>query len=67
MNEYQDLMDGKAVTKENVAKASQKARKLILDDNVDLAWVPTSWWWKGNWTVEVKQQPQSIFEMYKKK
>jgi hypothetical protein len=37
MNEYQDLMDGKALTKENVAKASQKARKLILEDNVDLA------------------------------
>lgn len=67
MNEYQDLMDGKALTKENVAKASQKARKLILDDNVDLAWVPTSWWWKGSSEVVIKEQPQSIFDMYKKK
>lgn len=67
MNEYQDLMDGKALTKENVSKASQKARKLILDDNVDLAWVPTSWWWKGSSEVVVKEQPQSIFDMYKKK
>lgn len=68
MNEYQDLMDGKAITKENVQKASQKARKLIMDENVDLAWVPTSWGWKGgNGTTVIKEQPQSIFEMYKKK
>jgi hypothetical protein len=42
MREYQDLMDGKAITKENVQKASQKARKLILEDSPDLAGVPTS-------------------------
>lgn len=68
MNEYQDLMDGKALTKENVQKASQKARKLILEDNVDLSWVPTSWWSKSNsGSVTIKSEPQSIFEMYKKK
>lgn len=68
MGEYQDLMDGKALTKENVQKSSQKARKLIMDDNINLAGVPTSWWWKGgDTTAVIKGEPQSVFDLYKKK
>ena len=68
MSEYQDLIDGKAFTKENVQKASQKARKLIMDDEIDLSWVPTSWWSKSNsGAVIIKSEPQSIFEKFKKK
>lgn len=67
MREYQDLMDWKAITKENVKSASQKARKLILNDNIDLSWVPTSWWSRNWWVVQTIEQPQSIFEAFKKK
>jgi membrane-bound inhibitor of C-type lysozyme len=39
-----------------------------LEDSPDLAGVPTSWWSKGNsGSVTIKTEPQSIFDMYKKK
>jgi hypothetical protein len=68
LEEFNDLIDGKEMTRDNVAKYAKKARKILMDDDdFSLDGVPVIWRsgksGQSVWATP-QQKTQSIYERY---